>query len=343
MTQNAAIRSVQFSQFGGPEVLEVVATKPRELKAGEVKIRVKALGLNRAEVMYRTRSYTEEAVLPSRIGYEASGVVVETGAGVTRLRVGDRVSTIPGFSLNEHGVAGEEAVAPEKHVAKIPDALSFEEGAAIWMQYLTAYGSLVEFGRLKRGDAVVITAASSSVGVAAIQMVNDAGGVSIAVTRKAEKRQGLLDAGAQHVVVTDEEDLAARVLAITGGRGAEIVFDPVGGPMLEELAGVVAEEGLIVEYGWLQMGTPVYPLVTAIVKGFRVQGFHLSFHVVAKQERLEAGIAYVNERLASGAFRPLLAAGDFELDQIADAYRYMESNEQLGKIIVRVDEKGAKQ
>jgi NADPH:quinone reductase-like Zn-dependent oxidoreductase len=169
-------------------------------------------------------------------------------------------------------------------------------------------------------------------------MVNDAGAVSIAITRKADKREGLLKAGAQHVIVTEDDDLAARVSQITSGKGADIVFDPVGGPMLEQLAGIVAEEGLIVEYGWLQPGTPVYPLVPAIVKGFRVQGFHLSFHVVAKDARLRAGVAYINRRLASGAFRPLLAEKKFSLTNIADAYRYMESNEQLGKIIVKVCE-----
>lgn len=329
-------RSVQFTEYGGADVLKVVTEASRQPAPGEVRIRVHALGLNRAEVMYRTNVYTEQASFPSRIGYEAAGVVDAVGAGVTHVQPGDRVSTIPGFSLSAYGVAGDEAVVPAKHVAKFPDALSFEQGASIWMQYLTAYGSLVEFGQLKAHDFVVITAASSSVGIAAIQMVNDAGAISIAVTRKAEKRAGLLAAGAQHVIVSEDEDLRARVQGITGGHGADIVFDPVGGPMLEQLAAVVAEEGLIVEYGWLQQGTPVYPLVPAIVKGFRVQGFHLSFHLANKPDRLKAGVAYVNQRLASGVFRPILASPRFSLDQIADAYRYMESNEQLGKIIVRV-------
>jgi NADPH:quinone reductase-like Zn-dependent oxidoreductase len=329
-------RTVLFSQHGGPEVLEVVETPVREPMPGEVRIRVHALGLNRAEAMYRTNVYTESAQFPSRIGYEAAGVVDAIGDGVTGFAIGDRVSTIPGFSLNEHGVAGDTAVLPYRYVAPIPEAFTFQEGAAIWMQYLTAYGSLIEFGNLKRGDYVAITAASSSVGIAAIQMVNDAGGVSIAITRTADKRAGLLQAGAQHVIVMEAENLAQRVEEITSGRGADIVFDPVSGPMLEQLSSVVADEGLIVEYGWLQPGLPVYPLVPAIVKGFRVQGFHLSFHVVAKDARLTAGIEYVTQRLASGAFRPLLARRAFTLDQIVDGYRFMESNEQLGKIVVNV-------
>jgi NADPH:quinone reductase len=327
---------VKFSKFGGPEVLKIEEEVLRDPQAGEVRIKVQALGLNRAEVLYRTNSYTEQAQFPSRIGYEAAGLVDAIGEGVTGFQVGDRVSTIPGFSLNRYGVAGDVAIVPALHVAQYPDQFSPAEGTSIWMQYLTAYGCLIEFGKLKQGDAVAITAASSSVGLAAIEMVNDAGGISIAITRKVGKRERLLEAGAQHVIVTDEEDMAERVNAITGGKGADIVFDPVSGPYLEKLADIVAPEGLIVEYGWLAAGAPVFPLFSAMVKGFRVQGFHLSFHVVAHPERLQAGIRYINQRLQSGTFHPRIADKQFTLDRIVDAYRYMESNEQLGKIVVTV-------
>jgi NADPH:quinone reductase len=328
---------VKFSEFGNPSVLKIEEEALRQPQAGEVRINVQALGLNRAEVMYRTNVYTEQAILPSRIGYEAAGVVDAIGEGVTDLQVGDSVSTIPGFSLNQYGVAGEVAIVPALHAVRYPDQLSPAEGTSIWMQYLTAYGCLVEFGKLMRGDVVAITAASSSVGIAAIQMVNEAGGTSIAITRKADKRQGLIAAGAQHVIVTEAENMAERVNAITGGKGANIVFDPVSGAYLEQLADIVAPEGLIIEYGWLDNSAPpIFPVVPAIVKGFRVQGFHFSFHIVSHLERLKTGIDYVNQRLQSGAFRPLIADQHFTLDQIVDAYQYMESNEQLGKIVVTV-------
>ncbi len=327
---------VKFYKFGEPDVLKLEEEPLRQPQAGEVRIKVQALGLNRAEVLYRTNVYTEQPQFPSRIGYEAAGIVDAIGEGLTEFQVGDRVSTIPGFSLNQYGVTGEIAVVPTLHVAKYPESFLPEEGASLWMQYLTAYGCLIEFGKLKQGDVVAITAASSSVGIAAIQMVNDAGGTSIAITRKADKREGLIQAGAQHVIVTDEEDMAERANAITNGKGAAIVFDPVSGPYLEKLADIVAPEGLIVEYGWLADGVPVFPVVPAIVKGFRVQGFHLGFHVVAHPERLKAGIDYINQRLQTGVFRPLIAEKRFTLDQIVDAYRYMESNEQMGKIVVAV-------
>jgi len=327
-------RVVRISQFGTPDVLRLSHEPVREPAPSEVRLRVRALGLNRAEVMFRMGNYTEKPQFPARLGSEAAGVIEAVGKGVTQFKVGDRVSTFPGFAMNQYGVAGDTAVVPSSHVVKIPAGLSFEEGAAIWTQYLTAYGCLIHFGLLQKGDAVAITAASSSVGIAAIQMVNDAGGVSIAVTRKADKRAALLAAGAHHVIVSETEDLAARVAEITGGRGARIVFDPVAGPFLERLADIVATEGIIIEYGWLQPGTPVLPLVPALVKGFSVRGFHLSFHLIPHYDRLAAALAYVCARLESGAFRPLLAEKSFTIDRIADAYRYMELNEHVGKIIV---------
>jgi NADPH:quinone reductase len=351
---------VKFYEFGEPDVLKLEEEPLRQPQAGEVRIQVQALGLNRAEVMYRTNSHPEQAQFPSRIGYEAAGIVDAIGEGVTEFQIGDRVSTIPGFSQNQYGVAGEVAVVPATRVARYPEQFSPEEGTSIWMQYLTAYGALVEFGKLKPGAVVAITAASSSAGIAAIQMVNDAGGTSIAMTRKADKLEKLVREGAHHVIVTDQENMVERVNAITGGNGAEIasslifadaldwaneiaggngaeiVFDPVSGPYLEKLADIVAPEGLIVEYGWLAEGTPVFPLIPAIGKGFRVQGFNVLLHVAAHSERLKAGISYVNQRLHSGAFRPIIAEKRFTLDRIVDAYRYMESNEQLGKIVVVV-------
>lgn len=360
---------VKFDQFGEPDVLKLEEEPLRQPQVGEVRIQVQALGLNRAEVMYRTNRHPEQAQFPSRIGYEAAGIVNAIGKGVTEFQIGDHVSTIPGFSMNQYGVAGEVAVVPATRVARYPEQFSPEEGTPIWMQYLAAYGALVEFGKLKPGDVVAITAVSSSVGIAAIQMVNDAGGTSIAITRKADKLENLVREGAHHVIVTNQENMVERVNAISagrnsegtaggnganiasslavadaldwgnaiaGGNGADIVFDPVSGLYLEKLADIVAPEGLIVEYGWLAEGTPVFPLVPATVKGFRVQGFNVLFHVAAHPERLKAGISYINQRLHSGAFRPIIAEKRFTLDRIVDAYRYMESNEQLGKIVVVV-------
>src|SRR5262249_21648268 len=174
-------RVVRVSKLGALDGLELVEEPEREPTAGEVRLRVHAVGLNRAEGMVRTGMDTETPQGPARIGYEASGVIEAVGPGVTQFKFGDRVSTFPGFSMNQYGVLADTAVVPANHVIKLPDNLSFEEGAAIWTQYLTAHECLIRLGGVGKSDMVAITAASSSVGIAAIQTVNDAGGISIAI------------------------------------------------------------------------------------------------------------------------------------------------------------------
>ena len=233
-------RIVRFHKIGPPEVLQLDELPLPEPANGEVRLGVKAIGLNRAEIHFRQGRYRFSPVFPSKIGYEASGVVEAIGPGVNRAWLGKTVSTIPAFPANKYGVYGEAAIVPVAAIAEYPAHLSFAEGAAIWMQYITAYGALIHEGKLAKGDFVLITAASSSVGIGAIEIAKAQGAISIASTRSAKKKAQLLELGADHVIVTDEEDLPERVNAITRGKGARIVFDPIGGKGLEALAAASA-------------------------------------------------------------------------------------------------------
>ena len=225
--------------------------------------------------MYYRGFYFEKPTLPSRIGYEGSGTVEAVGPGVDPAWVGKKVATVPGFSQNQYGLLGEEAIVPATSLAEYPANLSSIEAAAIWMQYLTAYGALILFGKVVAEDFVIITAASSSVGLAAIQIAKDVGATAIATTRTSKKRSELLSLGADHVIATDEEDLPDRVAAITGGKGARIIFDPVAGPFVETLAAAAAPGGIIFEYGALSMQPTPFPLMAALPKGLAVRGYSL--------------------------------------------------------------------
>src|ERR1700730_15186387 len=193
-------RIVRFSKTGGPEVLQIENIAVPPPASGEVRIQVKAIGLNRAEVMFRLGQYLEEPKFPSRLGYEASGTIEAIGPGVKGFSIGDIVSTIPSTSQGKYGVYGEMATVPVQFVVKHPSSLSFNEAAAVWMQYITAYGALIDIAHIKKDDYVVITAASSSVGLAAIQLCNLVGTTPIAVTRTNDKKAQLLKAGAAHVI-----------------------------------------------------------------------------------------------------------------------------------------------
>lgn len=327
-------RIIRFHQTGGPEVLRIEEEPPSPPGEGEVRIAVKAIGLNRADCLFRQGTYLESPTLPSRLGYEAAGTVEAVGAGVTGLKVGDRVNTLPAFSMGKYGVYGDSVVVPSHAVSSFPGNLSFEEGASIWVAYLTSYGALVEHGGLRKGHHVLITAASSSVGFSAIQVVRAAGGVSIATTRKPEKTGALRQAGADHVIVTGKEDLAARVMEITGGRGADLIFDAVAGRSMEALAAAAAREATIFVYGVLSMKPTVFPLDTALKKGLSLRGYTL-FEIVSVPERMERARKYIFDGLKSGALWPVIDR-IFPLESIVEAHRYMESNQQNGKIVITV-------
>jgi NADPH:quinone reductase-like Zn-dependent oxidoreductase len=325
---------VRFHETGGPEVLKLEELPLVEPGKGEVRIKVEAIGLNRAEVMFRKGRYLETPECPSRLGYEAAGLIDAVGPDVTEFQIGDRVSTIPSFPMGQYGVYGESAIVPASAAAKYPDRLTAPEGAAIWMQYMTAFGALIEYGNLKEGDPVLITAASSSVGLAAIQIVKATGGIAIATTRGANKKAFLLEAGADHVIVTDEENLVERGMALTGGEGVRIVFDPVAGPLLEQLAAVAGQRGIIFEYGALAPHPTPFPLFPALAKGLTIRGYTL-FEIVKNPEMLKRGKTYIYSGLESGSLKPIIDR-TFPLADIAEAHRYMVSNQQKGKIVVTV-------
>jgi NADPH:quinone reductase-like Zn-dependent oxidoreductase len=230
-------------------------------------LKVQAIGLNRAESMFFHGQYLYQPKFPVGLGYEAAGTVDAVGPDLDKSWIGKQVSTVPAFSLNEYSVVGETAVVPIEAVAEYPANLSPAEGTAIWMQYVTAYGALRTIAKVTKGDFVVISAASSSVGLAAIEIVKAEGGISIATTHKSSK--DLTKLGADHVIATDEEDYVAKVAEITGGKGARVTFDPVGGPFLEKLAEAAQPGGIIFSYGWLSGQPTPLPLIAVLAKGSR--------------------------------------------------------------------------
>lgn len=330
---------VQIHKNGPAEVLQFEDVPTPSPGPEEVQVQVKAIGLNRSEILFReghyNRYYNVPLQFPAKVGTEASGIVTAVGTGVDPSWVGKRVGTIPGtFDSFKYGVYGEVVVVPASAIREFPESLSFEEGASIWMQYLTAYGALIWLGKLTKGDFIIITAASSSVGIAAIEIAKEVGAVSIAVTRTAAKREQLLKLGADHVVAIDEGDLAAKVLEITAGQGARITFDAIGGKLVEQLALATALKGTIFSYGVLSTEPTELPLFPFIRRFLTFKGYTYS-EMVLDKPAFEEAIKYIYDRVATGAFKPVIAK-TFPFSEIVDAHRYMESNVQVGKIVVTI-------
>ena len=329
---------VQFEEIGGPEVLRFTEQDTPPPAADEVQIAVKAAGLNRAELLFVAQQYLVDPVLPSPLGFEGAGEVLAVGTDVTRFQPGDRVAITPAFKQNAYGALGTVVNMPETALEHIPDGVSYRDAAAFWMAFGTAYGLLVLKGGLTKdgGQTVVINAASSSVGTAAFQIIREHGGTSIALTRDAGKVIGLKEAGADHVIVTSNEDIVQRILELTNGRGFDIALDAIAGQAGESLADASAFEATLVVYGFLSgapSATPFYPMVT---KGLTVKGFHLSWHLLDWPERRKVAVEHLNAGLVAGAYKPLIDRV-FAFDDVQDAYRHMASNTQLGKIVVEMD------
>jgi NADPH:quinone reductase-like Zn-dependent oxidoreductase len=326
-------KAVRFHAYGGPEQLRIEDLDVGEPGAAEVRIRVEAIGLNRAEAMYRAGAYLPALKLPSPIGYEGVGIVEALGSGVRGFSPGDRVCVLPNFRLGEYGLYAEQAVVPARSLIAPPPGLSVVEAASIWMQYFTAL-AIYEVGHAAPGDAILIRAASSSVGLAAIQLANWAGADSIAATRTGAKTAALKAQGAKYVIATQESDLVAEVQRITAGKGARIVFDPVGGPEVDALAQAAAEEGIIIIYGGLSGQATPYPHWPAALKGLSLRGWVAS-QIWNKPERFARNRDLILRGLAQGRLEPVIAK-TFPLDEIVAAHRYLESNQQVGKIVVTV-------
>src|ERR1700751_5034518 len=248
---NKIAKMIRFHQVGRPDVLKVEDALLRGPKPGEVVLRMEALGLSRIDALWREGSYFEQPVFPSGIGYDAAGVIESVGAGVDRIKVGDRVSTLPAVSLVDYPAHGESAVYPEKGLFVYPRNLSAEQAASANLGLFTVYFALVELARMKPDQFVVITAASSSMGMTALQLAKVLGTRRIAVTRSEGKRNRLLRAGADHVVVAGSDDVQETILEITDGQGADVVYDGVAGPGLEELVWATRRLGSVIGYGYL--------------------------------------------------------------------------------------------
>jgi len=324
-------RVVVFDETGAPEVLRLVDEPAAEPAPGQVRLRIEAIGVNRLDQMMRTGSSPRPISLPhARLGIEATGTIDAVGAGVQALRPGDPVIITAVPDMDTNGTYAESIVLPAERVIPRPGDLDPVAAAALWVGHSTAYGALIDTAGMRPGDSVLITAASSSVGLAAIQIANQIGAMPIAVTRSGPKRERLLAAGGAAVIATDSDDLVATAQALTDGAGVDIIIDSVMGPGLAELASAARPGGTLVAVGWLDPRPASFPM-NAPFTIHRYMGFaHILDPLVVRRIS-----AFLTAGIRSGVTAPIIDS-TFSLDHVVDAHRHLEDGQQVGKIVLTV-------
>ena len=334
---NEMMRAVRITAQGGGglEALEVVETERPQVAADRVLVRVRAAGLNRADLLQRRGHYPAPPGAPADIpGLEFAGEVEETGDDARTLARGARV-----FGITAGGAQAEYVVVPESALARVPDNLSWAEAAAVPEVFITAHDALFTQGRLGMGERVLIHAAGSGVGTAAVQLARAAGaGRVYGTARTAEKLARARDFGLDEALAVgdDAEAFARAVREWTGGRGVDVILDLVGASYLAANLDALARRGRLLLVGTL--GGASAPLDFRVVMGkrLRITGTVLRSRSTAEKARAVRRFSeHVVPLLADGRLRPVVDSV-FALTDVRAAHERLESNETFGKVVLEI-------
>ncbi|MBF8780204.1 zinc-dependent alcohol dehydrogenase family protein [Pseudomonas fulva] len=333
-------RMIRFHKFGAAEVLRFEERPEPTPAAGEVQVRVQAIGISWYDVLWRQNLAPSQARLPAGIGHEMAGMVTAVGEGVDDIAVGDRVASFPAASANEHPVYGEVIVLPRNAITRYPDTLTPIEASVHYTPLLIAYFAYVDLAKAVAGQTALVTDASHCAGPAFVQLGKALGLKVLAVTKQPEQRDYLLELGADKVIVTEEQDLLMQVAKYTDNRGVDMVLDGLGGPQMSLLGDVLAPRGSLVLYG-LQGGnqTP-FPACAAFQKNIR---FHVhcignflgkpELGICQDQAALQRALHEINQFTADQLLTPQIIKV-YPFERAVDAHRYMDACPCGGRVVL---------
>lgn len=324
------MRAALCKALGGPETLVVEEVPPPPLGAGKVRIDIHAAGVNFADILLISGQYQDRPPLPFIPGMEVGGVVCEVAPGVTRLKPGDRVLA----SVGRGGYA-EEVVADADHVHRIPDRMDFVTAAGFPVAYSTSHGAFAWRGRLKPGETVLVLGASGGVGLTAVEIAKAMGATVIAAAGGAEKLAVAKRAGADHLVDYVGEDLRERVKEITGGRGADLVYDPVGGDAFDKSLRCIAWEGRVIVIGFAAGRIPQIPANLVLVKNIDVIGFFWGSYRLHKPHLMGDSYQQLFRWFEEGKLKPHVSHR-VPLARIGDALNLLKTRKSTGKVVVTI-------
>jgi len=342
------MRAVVITKHGPPEVLKVQARPdPAKPQENEVRVAVKAAGINFADTMARTGVYPDAPPVPSIVGYEVAGEVESVGAGVESMKPGDRV-----IAGTKFGGYAELVTVPAGQAFPLPEHLSFEQGAAVPVNYGTAYAALVIMGGLRKGDRVLIHAAAGGVGISATQIARSIG-AEIFGTASPAKHDAIVAQGVAHPIDYRNADFEAEVRRITDGEGVDVIMDAIGPSSFRKDYRILRPGGRLIMYGISEIQTGEKRNVGAAVKALSsmftatmpwwrsasimnenkgVFGLNMLSWWNAEGS-LDRMIDPLRAGLEDGTFKPVVAES-FPFDRAADAHRFIAERKNVGKVVL---------
>lgn len=337
------MRAIWITKAGGPEVLEVREAADPEPGPGQVRVRVKAAGLNFAEVMARQGLYPDAPKTPFVAGYEAAGVIDAVGDGVTGLTSGMRV-----MAMSRFGAHADTLVTSAQLVVPIPDEMTFEEAAAIPVNYLTAYHMLFRVANFRPGSKVLIHMAAGGVGIAALQLCRTVPGAVTFGTASASKHEAIRAQGCDHPIDYHSVDYGEEIRRLTGGKGVDIILDALGGKDWKKGMDLLRPAGLLIAFGFANMASgdkknylnlvsqvvkiPLFTPLGMMDKNRGVAGVNVG-HLWDELELLNEELAAVMELYKAGKIKPQVS-DVVPFDRAGDAHRIIQSRKNIGKVIL---------
>jgi len=322
------MRAVRVHELTGPTALRVDEIPAPEVRAGQVAIDVRAAGVNFPDILLTRGQYQFKPTPPFSPGGEASGVVRAIGDGVTSVKVGDRVA-----ATVVYGAYAEQLVVPEQTVVKLPDAVSFEIGAATLLTYATTLHALVDRAQIKSGETLLVLGAAGGVGIAAVELGALLGARVIAAASSEDKLAFCRAHGASDAIDYSREDLKERIKALTKGNGVDVVYDPVGGALTEAAVRGMAWQGRYLVVGFASGEIPKLPLNLVLLKGCQIVGVFWGAFAMRDAARNRAHADQIFSWVAEGKLKPAIDA-TLPFTEAAEALARLERRQVKGKLVL---------
>ncbi|MDP9438219.1 MAG: NADPH:quinone oxidoreductase family protein [Actinomycetota bacterium] len=322
------MRAVVVREFGAPERMALEDVREPEPGPGEILVGVRAAGVNFPDLLVVRGEYQILPEPPFSPGKEVAGIVEAVGNGVSEFRVGERV-----MAQMEYGGYGEKVVAKAANAAVMPSGMGFEEAAAFGLVNLTAYFALVRRARLLPGETVLVTGAAGGVGSAGVQLAKAFGATVIATASTEEKRALAMGLGADHAIEPDPGPLKERVRGLTGGRGADVILESVGGDLFDASLRAIAWEGRLVVIGFASGRIPTVKAGHVLVKNVSVVGLQVSDYREREPEAVREAYEVLLELYAKGRLRAHVAK-IHPLENAAEALEEVRTGRAGGKVVL---------